>query len=166
MDEDDQAARIVTNPIRFLMRVPVPWVFVLAYLIGVAMESVRPSTILRDITLPSTIVGGVLFTVGAVIAGWGLALFRKARTTTVPGQSSAKLVTRGPYRFTRNPMYVGLALAYLGEAGLLKQMGPLLVLPLTMAYLNWTVIPVEEAKLKEVFKAEYEEYQSRVRRWI
>ncbi|HEV8261426.1 MAG TPA: methyltransferase [Burkholderiales bacterium] len=68
------------------------------------------------------ITGGVLFSVGAVIAGCCLVIFRRARTTTVPGKSSVKLVTWGPYRFTRNPMYVGLVLAYLGEAGLLKQM--------------------------------------------
>ena len=158
------------NPIRLLMNLPVPWVFVLTYLFGVALESINPG--LSQATMRSTavpgiaIAGGVLFAVGSVIAGWGLVIFRKARTTTVPGKASAKLVTWGPYRFTRNPMYVGLVLAYLGEAGLLKQLWPVLVLPLTVAYLNWTVIPVEEAKLEEVFPDEYEQYRSRVRRWI
>jgi len=93
-------------------------------------------------------------------------LFRKAKTTTVPGRSSAQLVTSGPYRFTRNPMYVGLTLAYLGEAGLLRQIWPAILLPLTIAYVNWTVIPVEEAKLEEVFPSAYQQYRSRVRRWI
>jgi protein-S-isoprenylcysteine O-methyltransferase Ste14 len=63
-------------------------------------------------------------------------------------------------------MYVGLVLAYLGEAALLKQMWPVLLLPLTLFYLNWTVIPVEEAKLEEVFQDEYAQYRLRVRRWI
>ena len=121
---------------------------------------------LRDRAVVSTIAGAVLFSFGAVIAGGGQAIFRKARTTTVPGQPSAKLVTWGPYRFTRNPMYVGLTFVYLGEAGLLKQIWPVVFLPLTIAYLNWTVIPVEEARLKEVFRNEYEKYRSRVRRWI
>jgi protein-S-isoprenylcysteine O-methyltransferase Ste14 len=154
------------NPIRFLMHVPVPWVFVLMYLVGVGLESARPVNILRQLALVSTIAGGVLFTMGAVIAGWCLLIFRTARTTTVPGQSSVKLVTWGAYRFTRNPMYVGLVLAYRGEAGLLKQIWPVVTLPLTLAYLNWTVIPVEEARLKEVFQGEYEQHRSRVRRWI
>ena len=101
------------NPVRFLLLVPVPWVFVLTYLLGVALEHVRRVTISPKAVLVSTIAGVALFAVGAVIAGWGLVLFRKARTTTVPGKVSAKLVTRGPYRFTRNPMYVGLVLAYL-----------------------------------------------------
>jgi len=154
------------NPVLFLMRVPVPWVFVLAYLLGVAIERVRPSTISPRAAQVSTITGGVLFALGAVIAGWGLVLFRKARTTTVPGKLSTKLVTSGPYRFTRNPMYVGLVFAYLGEAALQKQVWPVVVLPFTIAYLHWTVIPVEEGRLLEVFHEEYEEYRARVRRWL
>ena len=108
----------------------------------------------------------MLFAVGAVIAGWGLVLFAKARTTTVPGKLSGKLVTWGPYRFTRNPMYVGLVLAYLGEAGLLKQIWPIVALPFTVAYINWIVIPVEEAKLEEAFPNEYKQYRLQVRRWF
>jgi len=114
----------------------------------------------------STIAGGVLFAVGAVIAGWGLVIFRRTGTTTVPGKSSVKLVTWGPYRFTRNPMYVGLVFAYLGEAALLKQIWPVLLLPFTVAYLNWTVVPVEEARLEQVFQDEYHLYCLRVRRWL
>jgi len=148
------------------MRVPVPWVFVLTYLLGAALESIRRSTILVEAGLVSTVAGAILFAAGAVIAGWGLVIFYKARTTTVPGKSSLTLVTWGPYRLTRNPMYVGLTLAYLGEAGLLKQIWPVLLLPLTIGYLHWVVIPVEEARLKEVFPDKYEQYRSRVRRWI
>jgi len=151
---------------RFLLRVPVPWVFVLAYLLGAALESMHRPAISPDTARITTIAGLILFVAGAVLAGWGLAIFRSVRTTTVPGEASKKLVTWGPYRFTRNPMYVGLSLAYLGEAGLLKQIYPVLLLPLVIAYVNWTVIPVEEARLKEVFGGEYERYRSRVRRWF
>jgi protein-S-isoprenylcysteine O-methyltransferase Ste14 len=154
------------NPFRFLMHVPVPWVFVVTYLLGVVLESRHPVGIAPKDAVVSTIAGGVLFAAGAVIAGWGLVIFRKARTTTVPGRSSVKLVTWGPYRFTRNPMYVGLICAYLGEAGLLRHIWPGVLLPFVVAYLNWTVIPVEEAKLEEVFQDEYEQYRSQVRRWI
>jgi protein-S-isoprenylcysteine O-methyltransferase Ste14 len=154
------------NPIRFMVHVPVPWVFVLTYLLGAALQSLRPWTISPAAARASVITGGVLFAVGAVIAGWGLMIFHKARTTTVPGESSVKLVTWGPYRFTRNPMYVGLSLAYLGEAALLRQIWPVLLLPVTLAYLNLTVIAVEEAKLQEVFHDQYERYRLRVRRWV
>jgi|SRR5215472_12636666 len=154
------------NPIRLLMAVPVPWVFVLTYLLGAALQSTRPENIHSEMARVSTVAGGLVFALGAVIAGWSLIIFRMVRTTTVPGKSSVKLVTWGPYRFTRNPMYIGLTLAYLGEAGLLKQIWPVLVLPLTLGYLNWIVIPVEEARLKDVFQDEYQRYCARVRRWI
>ena len=154
------------NPLRFLLKVPVPWVFILSYLVGVALETIRPRTVSPDIARASTIAGAVLFVIGAAIAASALIIFHRARTTTVPGQLSAKLVTWGPYRFTRNPMYVGLTLAYLGEAALLKQIWPLVLLPLTLAYVNWTVIPLEEARLQEVFGNEYAQYRARVRRWI
>jgi protein-S-isoprenylcysteine O-methyltransferase Ste14 len=107
-----------------------------------------------------------MFAAGAAIAGWALMLFRRARTTTVPGQHSRHVVFTGPYRVTRNPMYLGLTLAYVGEAGLLNQLWPILVLPLTLLYLNLVVIPLEESRLVEVFGAEYEEYRRRVRRWL
>jgi protein-S-isoprenylcysteine O-methyltransferase Ste14 len=154
------------NPVRFLLHVPVPWVFVLTYLIGVVLEHVHHGTISPTAALVSTKTGAVLFAVGAVIAGWGLVLFHRAKTTTVPGKLSGKLVTRGPYRFTRNPMYVGLILAYLGEAGLMKQIWPVVLLPFTIAYIHWTVIPVEEAKLEEAFPDEYKQYRSQVQRWF
>jgi protein-S-isoprenylcysteine O-methyltransferase Ste14 len=154
------------NPIRFLLYVPVPWVFVLTYLLGVVLEHVHHGTISPTAALISTTAGAVLFAVGAVIAGWGLVLFGKAKTTTVPGKLSGKLVTWGPYRFSRNPMYVGLVLAYLGEAGLLKQIWPVVLLPFTVAYINWTVIPVEEAKLEEAFPDEYKQYRLQARRWF
>jgi protein-S-isoprenylcysteine O-methyltransferase Ste14 len=154
------------NPVRFLLHIPVPWVFVLNYLLGIPLERIHPRVISPQAAHDSTIAGALLFAIGAVIAGWGLILFRTARTTTVPGRSSAQLVTSGPYRFTRNPMYVGLSLAYLGEAGLLHQMWPAILLPLTIAYVNWTVIPLEESRLEEVFQDQYRQYRSRARRWI
>jgi len=156
----------VPNPLQLFMRVPVPWVFVLAYLAGAGLESRHRQALSPEVTRLAMLGGWVLFAAGAAMAGWCLLLFRRARTTTVPGQAPAQLVTSGPYRFTRNPMYVSLTLAYLGEAGLLRQSWPVILLPLVLAYLHWTVIPVEEARLTEVFPAQYAEYRSRVRRWI
>src|SRR5512143_2771004 len=153
------------NPLRLLMRVPVPWVFVLGYLAGVALEVALPRA---RVALPAStpVVGALLFCLGAAFAGWAWLLFRRAGTTRVPGEASTSLVTRGPYRVGRNPMYVGLAVAYLGEAGMLRQVWPIAVLPLVMAYLNWIVIPIEETRLNEVFGSVYEEYCRSVRRWV
>ena len=148
------------------LRVPVPWVFVLVYLMGVALETLLPLGFRETAPRATPLVGSVLFCLGAAIAGWGWMLFHKAGTTRVPGQASTTLVTSGPYRLTRNPMYVGLAIAYLGEAGILRHLWPVVLLPLIGAYLNWVVVPVEEARLHEVFGSEYDTYRERVRRWI
>ena len=154
-------------PFRLLLRIPVPWVFILAYLAGAALESAWPTHMGAQVSRNTTqALGAVVFVLGATIAAWGLVTFRRARTTTVPGEVSSQLVTWGPYRFSRNPMYVGLAIAYLGEASILRHVWPLVFLPLTISYVNWIVIPVEQAKLAEVFGEQYTEYRKRVRRWL
>jgi len=157
----------VSDRIHPLMHIPVPWVFVLTYLAGVGLQYLVPLTInSTDIILISHIVGIILLIGGVPLAVWSLGIFRAARTTTVPFEAASKLVTWGPYRFSRNPMYVSLVLIYLGEAGLQVQIWPLLLLPLTVAYIHGTVIPVEEARLREVFGDAYKLYCARVRRWI
>jgi len=151
---------------RFLLAIPVPWVFVLGYLIGVFLQRAAPLPVGFPSLPGITFVGALVFTAGAALALWGLVTLHRARTTTVPGQRSSTLVTWGPYRFSRNPMYVGLTIAYLGEAGLLRHVWPIVLLPVILAYLNWTVIPVEEGKLHEVFGATYDRYRAAVNRWL
>jgi len=151
---------------RALMRIPVPWMFVLAYLAGVGLEAVCFHSHFFSTTPFMGEIGALVFLAGAALAAWGWLLFRKAKTTRVPGQASARMVTWGPYRFTRNPMYLGLSVAYLGEAGILRQLWPALLLPLVFAYLNWIVIPVEEEKLREVFGSKFAAYQALVGRWL
>lgn len=149
-----------------LLRVPVPWVFVLTYLAGVGIEALlHLGGFFRDVKL-LTPLGVVIFALGMGFAGWGWFIFFRERTTRVPGEASTTLVTSGPYRLMRNPMYVGLSLAYIGEAAILHQIAPIVLLPLTISYLNQVVIPVEEERLREVFGAEYERYQNDVGRWF
>jgi protein-S-isoprenylcysteine O-methyltransferase Ste14 len=150
---------------RALLRIPVPWVFVLTYLAGTGLEALfRPGKFAED-PIP-TVAGWAVFAIGAAFAGWGWLIFQRAGTTRVPGETSTAFVTWGPYRFTRNPMYVGLSVAYLGEAGILHQIFPVILLPLTIVYVNRVVIPVEEERLRKVFGGEYEAYGKRVRRWF
>lgn len=151
---------------RALMRIPVPCVFILAYLAGVGLEALCFHSHFFSFTPRISKIGGIVFLAGAALAAWGWLLFHRAGTTRVPGRASTTMVIWGPYRFTRNPMYLGLMVAYLGEAGILRQLWPVLLLPLVFAYLNWIVIPVEEAKLRQVFGARYEGYRTRVGRWL
>jgi 4-amino-4-deoxy-L-arabinose transferase-like glycosyltransferase len=94
-----------------LLRIPVPWVFVLGYLIGAGIEQIVPVWFGRSVRGNVTFTAGVTtFVIGMALAAWGWATFYRARTTTVPGEASSSLVTWGPYVFSRNPMYLGLAI--------------------------------------------------------
>ena len=162
--------RSIQNPserIHPLMHIPVPWIFILTYLVGVSLQLLFPLTVDSAEVLLICRVAGIVLTIGgALLAFSGLGIFRAAHTTTVPFETPAQLITRGPYRFTRNPMYVGLTLIYLGVSGLQVQIWPVLVLPLLLSYIHRVVIPVEEARLRETFGEAYERYCARVHRWI
>jgi protein-S-isoprenylcysteine O-methyltransferase Ste14 len=153
--------------IKILLKIPVPWVFVLTYLVGLIPQFLIPVKIHSQEALSSVKIAGViLFVIGAFFASWSLIIFHNARTTTTPGQRSNKLVMSGPYLISRNPMYISLILAYLGETGLLAQVWPLILLPLSLVYINFIVIPLEEEVLKNDFKEEYEKYCTQVHRWL
>lgn len=154
-----------TNP---LMRIPVPWTYVMTYLVGVGLERLLPLARPSKATNAPLIVGSlVLIAAGVLVAFTSLGIFRSKRTTTVPFETPNLLVTWGAYRWTRNPMYVGLALIYLGVAAELRQAWPALLLPLFLGtYMNGVVIPVEESRLHETFGGKYDEYAARVRRWL
>jgi protein-S-isoprenylcysteine O-methyltransferase Ste14 len=159
-----QADISAVNP---AMRFPVPWVFILVYLVGVAVQRFVPIAIHSpDVSRIMRIGGFVLVGIGIIVAGSALGIFKKASTTTVPFERPSTLVTSGPYRFSRNPMYVALTLEYIGVAGARNEVWPLLLLPLVLVYVNFMVIPFEERRLDDVFGDAYQAYGARVRRWL
>jgi protein-S-isoprenylcysteine O-methyltransferase Ste14 len=151
--------------VKLLLRIPVPWVFVLTYLAGGLLQRFFPIDRLARVQWAG-IAGAACFALGVVIAGWSWLIFNREGTTTTPGDRSVTLVTRGPFRLSRNPMYIGLTLAYIGEAGLLRQVWPLLLLPIVILYVDRAVIPLEERRLHETFGDTYGRYQTRVSRWL
>ena len=98
---------------------------------------------------------------------WAFALFRREGTEIDPtSPTNRKLVTSGPYQFTRNPMYLGLVILTLGVA-LWVGAWPMFIAPVAIfATANWVHIPFEEAKMRRQFGATYEDYVERVRRWV
>jgi protein-S-isoprenylcysteine O-methyltransferase Ste14 len=104
--------------------------------------------------------------VGLAIGGSAASLFRKRKTTIKPGDVSTSLMTDGPFRFSRNPIYVGMVCLLAGVAIGLGTISPWLVIPFFVAAISLRIIPVEEAMLHEAFGESYREYQLRVRRWI
>jgi protein-S-isoprenylcysteine O-methyltransferase Ste14 len=116
---------------------------------------------------PWTLIGIGPVVLGFGLGFWGIFRFRSHHTKPRPGKGNATaLVTDGPYRFTRNPMYLGMTLVLLG-AGLLigsisALLGPLLFIPLITQM--WIVR--EECWMAEAFGENYAEYRNRVRRWL
>lgn len=105
-----------------------------------------------------------------VVLGFGLVLigvvtFRRARVSVHPNRPARSVVTYGVYAYTRNPMYTGLTVAYLGGVCLTASVWALVLLPLVLWLLLVLVIRKEEAHLHERFPAEYGAYCQRVRRW-
>jgi protein-S-isoprenylcysteine O-methyltransferase Ste14 len=92
--------------------------------------------------------------------------FRRHGTTIKPFEESSALVTGGPFRVSRNPIYVGMTVALMGLGVLLGSVTPFLVVPLFVWWIDKQFIRVEEQALTETFGEEYTEYQSNVRRWL
>ena len=103
---------------------------------------------------------------GLALIIWAALLFRRAGTGIVPFSDATALVAEGPYRFTRNPMYLGMAAMLLGAALLLGSLTPFLVIPAFMALIAERFILPEEAMLEREFGERYAAYKLRVRRWL
>jgi protein-S-isoprenylcysteine O-methyltransferase Ste14 len=116
---------------------------------------------------PATAVAGaVVAALGLALAFAGVAAVIRHRTTIVPHHPVAALLTGGVYRLARNPMYTGLAIAYLGLALLFGSWWPLALWPLVIVAVRQLVIRPEEQYLTQRFGQTYTDYQSRVRRWL
>ena len=101
----------------------------------------------------------------ALIAAGSLEL-RRAHTAVIPYQPTTAIVSSGPFRFSRNPLYLGFVLIYLGASMAANTFWPLPLLPLAIVVMQRGVIHREERYLARKFGEEYLAYQSRVRRWI
>jgi len=147
---------------------PPPFVYAVAFIAGLLLQRAWP----LPITGPGT-ARGVILTAGLVLllaflglAGSAFFTFGRARTTVIPNRPASALVTSGPYRISRNPMYVAFALLYTGLALLVNTWWPLFFLPLVLIAVDRLVIAREERYLASAFPQEYDAYRSRVRRWL
>ena len=95
-----------------------------------------------------------------------MALFRRAGTSMVPMNPATVLVTSGPYRLTRNPMYLGMAFLYVALAFAFGVIWALALLPAVIVMVDRFVIAREEPYLERKFGQAYHDYKARVRRWL
>ncbi len=112
------------------------------------------------------IAGGVLFAAGAGFAAWALLLMRARRTTSSPFGAASSLLTSGPYRLSRNPIYLALLVVQAAVALAFGLSATLALVPVSGFVLDRFVIRREEAFLRAAFASQLEGYAARVRRWI
>jgi protein-S-isoprenylcysteine O-methyltransferase Ste14 len=111
-------------------------------------------------------VGWVLVVVFVGWNGWSLWLFSRHETGLLPGQATQNMIEEGPYRLSRNPLYVGLLALYLALALLTDTLCGLVLFPVAVLLVRWGAIRPEERFLHERFGAPYDDYTRRVRRWL
>ena len=140
-----------------------------AVIAAVLMWLAASATPAFDFLFPARTVTAASFAViGATTAIAGVVSFRRAKTTVNPMKpgSTSSLVTSGIYRYTRNPMYLGLLLVLIGWAAFLSNLLAPVVLPAFVLYMNRFQIGPEESALATLFADHFSQYRTRVRRWL
>lgn len=146
------------------VKFPPPFILIIAILIGFGLNFFLPFKILSDdLRFPLCF--------GSIIFGLSLILtcafnFKKEKTNIEPWKTTHKLVTSGIYRFSRNPIYLGLTIIGVGVSFGINSLTVLLSIVPFIYLINKFVIKKEEVYLEGKFKDEYKNYKSKVRRWI
>ena len=143
---------------------PPPLIYLTSLVIGLVLRALVPTPSLpRGLAL---MVGAVLIAIAVWLSLWGVRVMHRAGTSEKTSLPTTALVTTGPFRYSRNPLYVSLTLAYLGIAVAAQSLWALALLIVVLAVVQRGVIDREERYLERRFGADYLRYKERVRRWI
>ncbi len=146
------------------VRFPPPLLYIGGFLVGLGLELAFP---IDELPVALAVALGVLcLLVFLALDGGAMARFFRAKTSVIPAKPTTALVTSGPYRCTRNPMYLGMAFLYAGFAFGFGVFWAFVFLPLVLLVVDRVVIPPEERFLRAHFGDEFAQYSSRVRRWL
>jgi len=145
-------------------RIDAPLLLALVILLTIALQRLIPLPFFP--ALPSRIIGVILFIVGFILGFPALRGMLRSRTSPNPHRPSTALVRGATYRFTRNPMYLGMLISYAGLSIFFQNPWFILFLPLlAWLFTTWVILP-EEKYLEEKFGREYLDFKSSVHRWI
>lgn len=145
---------------------PPPLIYVAGIVIGWLLQRWRPLPITAGPSMARMICAVLALAIYFAFFGPAFAAFRRAHTSIIPNRPASAFVTTGPYRVTRNPMYVSLVALYLAVTLFMDSWWPVALLPLVVLAVDRLVIAREERYLGGAFPAEYAAYRSRVRRWL
>jgi protein-S-isoprenylcysteine O-methyltransferase Ste14 len=143
---------------------PPPLIYAIAFLAGVLLNVRKPLPF-----LPSPlryILGALLVGTAGTVVFLSVSEMREAGTNVNPEQPTTALIVKGPYQFTRNPIYVSLTLLYTGLATLANTLWAILLLPVVLLIMQRGVIEREERYLENKFGDRYTQYKAQVRRWV
>jgi protein-S-isoprenylcysteine O-methyltransferase Ste14 len=146
------------------VRIIPPLVYLAGIVVGLLASNFMPTKVIPDAV--AWAVGGILILCGAALAGSAISRFRGVGTAIRPDRAASTLVVAGPYKFTRNPMYLGLAVVYLGITITDQSLWALILLPVVLTIIQRRAIEPEEAFLDRRFGAVYSSYKAKVRRWL
>ena len=143
----------------------IPPVYLLMTLVLMWLAN-RYFPVYQYVQAPLAYSGIMLIFFGIIMAAISAGMFKKADTGIEPFDEATTLVTRGFYRYTRNPMYLGMFLILLGVAILMASIGALLPLVLFILVIRYNFVAGEERFLEAAFGQKYLDYKDKVRRWI
>jgi protein-S-isoprenylcysteine O-methyltransferase Ste14 len=138
--------------------------FIILLILSIWLNFVFP--IQAVLYAPYTYFGIIFIGFGMVIGLWSRSLLLKSKTTLSPYESPTSLVTSGPFRISRNPMYLGMTAILLGNAILLGTLVTFASPALFIMIIETLLIPDEERKLEKIFGERYKKYKNEVRQWI
>ena len=141
-----------------------PTHFFIYLIISVALHFTLP--LLQIINYPFNLIGFLFFILGAGLNIWADQVLKKEKTTVKPFEKPAVLIKTGPYKLSRNPMYLGIALLLLGAGFILGSLTSFIGTVLFAVMMEIVFIPIEERILQDQFGEEYEVYKKKVGRWI
>lgn len=143
---------------------PPPLIFLSGLILGGMLTWLYPFPIMLGGL--AVVLGNLLFLVGIGVIAIIFAQMRKAKTNIEPWKPTTKILDTGFYGISRNPIYLGMILIYLGISCLFNSIWFLPFLPLCLLAIHYGVILREEKYLESKFGEEYLDYKQRVRRWI
>ena len=144
---------------------PPPLIYAIPLLAGLLLQLAAPRKLLPFSSI-ARMLGTICIGTAMSTATAGFRTMRQAGTNIDPRQPAVTVVTGGPFRFTRNPLYLSLALLYSGIALFFNSAWPMFFLPFVLTVMNRGVIDREEHYLEGKFGPEYLNYKAQVRRWL
>ncbi len=145
---------------------PPPLIYIGAIVLGAILEWLLPIRLAVLTTMTSRGFGTVLVIASGLLSIWGLRVMQQAGTQVDPSQPTSAIVKSGPFRFSRNPLYLALTIFQLGIGFVFGWPWVWVTLVFTLWLMKYGVIDREERYLEKKFGQEYIDYKSRVRRWI